>query len=220
MSEKVAFKDAARVGVHDEHGVFASVEEDGVGGFRADATQGQELFAKSGGRSGEKTIKRAAMVFVQEGHEVFEGFGFLAVVTGGTEMSGKPDRRDFLDGGRGEQPGTAQVGDGTFDVFPGRVLREDSAYDNFEAGAARPPVLRAMGGEERVEQHGDASSRSGERRVASGGKGRGQRALGNGPGDGWQQADKFRQRRRCGHPKGHDSGHKRASQERREDGLP
>ena len=150
MSEMVAFEYAAGIGVHDKDGMLARVKEDGVGGFRTDAPQGQELFAKSGGRCCEKTIKRTAVFFVEEGYEGFESLGLLAEVSGGAEVAGELGWGDIADSGGGQQLGAAQVGDGAFDVFPRSVLREDSAYDNFEAGAPGPPVLWAISGEERV----------------------------------------------------------------------
>jgi len=45
----------------------------------------------------------------------------------------------------------AQLANGAFDVGPRSVLGEDGADDDFEAGAAGPPVLRAVSGEKRVE---------------------------------------------------------------------
>jgi hypothetical protein len=150
VREMVALEDAAGIGVHHENGVFAGVKEDGVSGFRANAAQGQESFAKSGGGCCEKTMERAAVVFVEEGYEGFESFGFLAEVPGGTKVWGELRRRNFLDSGGGQQLGAAQVGDGAFDVFPGSVLGKDGAHDDFETGTAGPPVLWAMGGEQRV----------------------------------------------------------------------
>ena len=44
----VALQDSASVGVHYKDGMFASVEKNGVGGFRADSAKGKELFAKDG----------------------------------------------------------------------------------------------------------------------------------------------------------------------------
>lgn len=150
MSETVAFKDAAGVGVRNKDGMLAGVEKDGVGGFRADATQGKELFAERAGRCGEKMTQRSAVFLREESCEGFEGFGFLPKVAGRAEVDGELGWGDPADSGEGQQLGVAQVGDGAFDVFPGSVLGEDGAYDNFEAGAAGPPVLRAMGSEERV----------------------------------------------------------------------
>lgn len=150
MSEMVPFEYAAGIGVHDKNGMLARVKEDGVGGFRADAPQGQELFANSGGRCREKTTKRTAVFFVQEGYEGFESFALLAEVSGGAEVAGQLGWGDIADSGGGQQLGAAQVGDGVFDVFPRSVLREDGAYDNFEAGAPGPPVLGTDSSEERV----------------------------------------------------------------------
>ena len=42
----VAFEEAAGVGVNDENGVAACIEEDGVGGFRADAVDREEFVAE------------------------------------------------------------------------------------------------------------------------------------------------------------------------------
>jgi hypothetical protein len=149
ISEMVAFEDAAGIGVHNKDGLLAGVEQDGVSSFRPDAALSEELFAKGGGRHGEKMIEGATVFFVQEGYKGFESFGFLTEVSGGAEMAGELGQGDIADRGGGQQLGASQVGDGAFGVFPGSVLRKDCAYDNFEAGAAGPPVLRAIGGEER-----------------------------------------------------------------------
>ena len=67
--ELVAFEDAAGVGVDHEHRMFSSVEQDGIGGFRADAAEVEELFAENIGGSGEKASKRTFMGLKQELHE-------------------------------------------------------------------------------------------------------------------------------------------------------
>jgi hypothetical protein len=54
MGVTVAFQDATSVGVDYEDGIFAGVEKDGVGGFRADSTKGEKLSAKNVRASGEK----------------------------------------------------------------------------------------------------------------------------------------------------------------------
>ena len=61
MGVTVAFQDATSVGVDYEYGMFAGVEEDGVGGFRADAAKGEKLSAKNVGASGEKAGEGACM---------------------------------------------------------------------------------------------------------------------------------------------------------------
>jgi len=52
------------------------------------------------------------------------------------------------DGGWREELSGAKIGDSAFDVFPGSVLGKDCADDDFEAGTAGPPVLRAVSDEE------------------------------------------------------------------------
>jgi len=54
MGVTVAFQDATSVGVDYEDGIFAGVEKDAVGGFRADSTKGEKLRANNVRASGEK----------------------------------------------------------------------------------------------------------------------------------------------------------------------
>ena len=74
----------------------------------------------------------------------------MTEVAGRTEKLRQAGGANATDGLRGKHACAAQIANGAFDVGPGSVLREDGADDNFEAGAARPPVLGAMGCEERV----------------------------------------------------------------------
>jgi hypothetical protein len=146
----VAFEDAARVGIDNEDEVPASIEEDGVGGFRADAVDGEELITQSCGRGGEETVERAAVIFIKKSDEGLEGFALLAEIARGAEVLGERGARDAVDGGRGEKLCRAKVGNGAFGIFPGGVLREDGADDDLEAGTAGPPVLRTMSSEQCV----------------------------------------------------------------------
>ena len=92
------------------------------------------------------------MRFVKKLNEALEGFGLLAEVAGRAEQRGQPVRERIprIAVGR-QQAGSAQIANGAFDVGPGGVLREDGANDDFEAGAAGPPMLRAVGREKRFE---------------------------------------------------------------------
>ena len=49
----MALENAAGVSIHNEDGVVACVKKDGVGGFGADAVDGEELRAQSCGGSAE-----------------------------------------------------------------------------------------------------------------------------------------------------------------------
>lgn len=148
--EIVALEDAARVGVDYEDGMLTSVEKDRVGGFRADAVDGEELIAQSCGGGGEETVERTGVFLVEEGDERFKGFGFLAEVAGRAEVFCERGGRDAMNGGRGEKFCCTKVGNGAFDVFPGSVLRKYGADDDFEAGTTRPPVLTTVSSEECV----------------------------------------------------------------------
>ena len=48
MQQTVPLQDSPRVSVHYKYGVFARVEQDGIGGLWADAVNRQELFAEDG----------------------------------------------------------------------------------------------------------------------------------------------------------------------------
>ena len=151
MSVAVAFEKSTGVGIDDEDRVPAGVEKDGVGGFRADAVEVEEPIAKDRSWRGEHLGERSVVELVEEVHKGFERFGFLAEVAGRAEERCKFRAGHSPDGNWGKQASATQVSNGAFDVGPGSVLREDSADDDFEASAAGPPVLRAIGGEKCIE---------------------------------------------------------------------
>jgi len=144
-SESVALEDAAGVSVHDENGMIACIEENGVGGFRADAMDGEELLPQSFCGNAEHSRERTRKLLLDEAREGLQLFGFLAKVAGRADESGKTRRGDVQHCGDREEFLAAEIGDGALDVGPGSVLREDGADDDFEARAAGPPVLGAIG---------------------------------------------------------------------------
>ena len=143
----VTFEEAAGVGIDDEDRVLARVEKDGVGGFRADAAEVEELIAKDRSWRGEHLGERSVVGVVEEVRQGFKRFGFLAEVAGRAEEPREFRAGHSPDSNWGKQASGTQVSNGAFDVGPGSVLREDSTDDDFEAGSAGPPVLRAVGGE-------------------------------------------------------------------------
>lgn len=62
----VAGKNALGVGVNDKDVFMASVEKDGISGFRSDAVNGEELFAQLGGGSAKHARKRAGILPAEE----------------------------------------------------------------------------------------------------------------------------------------------------------
>ena len=79
----VALQDSASVGVDHENGMFAGVEKNRVGGFRADATQFQELIAEDCGGRSDKAGEGAAVGVEKKVYERLKRFGFLTEVAGG-----------------------------------------------------------------------------------------------------------------------------------------
>ncbi len=98
MGMAVAFEDAASIGVDDEDRMFAGVEKNGVGGFRADAAEAEELNAKDGSWRGEQFVERTVVSVEEEFQEGLESFGFLAKVAGGAEELRELSVRSTPDG--------------------------------------------------------------------------------------------------------------------------
>lgn len=98
------------------------------------------------------------MVAIEIGNEVLEAAGLLAEVSGGANQFGQLILGQGAQRGEIESAGAAKTRNGALDIFPGSILRKQGADDDFEAGACRPPVLRAivafegevMGADERV----------------------------------------------------------------------
>ncbi len=135
----MALKNAPRVGIHNKDG-----------GFWADAVNSEELQPQGGGGSAEHRGERAAMFFSEKRYERLEFAGFLAEIARGTDEAGEFGLGNQVDGGGSEEFGVAEIGDGAGGVNPGGVLDEDGADDDFEGGAAGPPVLLALGVKERI----------------------------------------------------------------------
>jgi len=57
IEETVTFENATGISIDDENGVAAGVEENGVGGLRADTMDGEQLLAKVGSGSGKEFVE-------------------------------------------------------------------------------------------------------------------------------------------------------------------
>src|SRR5215831_8706012 len=145
--------------------MFAGVEQDGVGGFGADATKSEQLLTEHARRCGKKATERPSVAGIEKGHKGLESLRFLPEVTGGADRSREPRGRYPLNRQRRQQLSRTEIGDGALDVFPRSVLGEDGAKDDLEAGTARPPVLRTIGGKQGLEVGGKGriAGRYGER---------------------------------------------------------
>lgn len=99
--------------------------------------------------SAEHAGERAGIVLVNEESKGFELAGLLAEVARGTNQTSKTGGGNALDGAKRKKSFAAKIGDGALDIGPGSVLGENGADDDLKAGAAGPPVLGAIYGEER-----------------------------------------------------------------------
>ena len=85
---------------------------------------------------------------VEKIHEKLKSFRFLPVIAGGAKEFRKLHKMDAAHGACGQYACFAEIANGTLDVGPGCILREDGTDDDFETAATGPPVLRAMSIEE------------------------------------------------------------------------
>jgi hypothetical protein len=141
--EAVTGEDTLGVGVDDEGVLVAGIKKDGVGGLRADAVDGEELFAELGSGSLKHAREGTGVFRAKEADEGLQFFGFLAEIAGGADQGSEASKGNALKSAGGKEMLAAQVGDGALDVEPGSILSEDSADDDLEGCLCRPPVLRA-----------------------------------------------------------------------------
>ena len=87
-NEVMTEQDAVGVGIHHEHRFARGIEGDGVGGFRADALDGQQLFPEGVGVLVEKGLEIPA-VFTDGGKKTLEALGLLVVVPGRPDFFGE-----------------------------------------------------------------------------------------------------------------------------------
>ena len=146
--DAVALKNAAGVGVHDEDGMIAGVEQDGVGGLRAHAAERQEFRAELVHGLGEHAVERATILFVKKTDERLQPLRLLPEISRRPDQLLQSSQRNLAKPLHAEGTRAAQVDDCFFHVAPVGVLREVSAHDDFQPRLCRPPVLRTPAVEE------------------------------------------------------------------------
>lgn len=142
--DAVALEHATRVGVDNDDRMVSGIEQDGVGGLRTDAVEGEQLGAELFSRLREHAAERAGISLVKESDKSFEFPSFLAEIAGRPYERFQVSELDLTHGVHGQEAGAAQVGNCFFNVAPIGVLREVCAHDDLKARAGRPPVLRAV----------------------------------------------------------------------------
>jgi hypothetical protein len=140
----VAFDDAAEILVSDRDWVVEGVEENGVRGFRTDAGKSQKARAQGCGGGGGKLLEGSGEFAVEQVDECLEGGGLAGMKAAGTNEFLEVGQAERTQAVNGERAGVAQVFKGALDRFPGGVLREVSAEDDFKRSFSGPPVLRTV----------------------------------------------------------------------------
>ncbi len=146
-----AGEEAAGIGIDHEGGAAAGVEENGVGGLRADPLQGEQIATDRVQVAGEHGSKIAAEAGEEMGGEELQAFGFLAEEPGGADQLLQFGSRQTEQRLRGEGAGRPQMGNGPLHVAPVGVLGEYRPDHHLERRLRRPPVQRAVMGGETVE---------------------------------------------------------------------
>lgn len=143
LDQAMARQDAARIGIGDEEGLLAGVKQDGIDGFRPQASQFEQLDAERPRRTGKELAERSPVSSIEPLDKGLNGARLLPKVAGGTDAGFE------VRGGSGaqsvplEESAFLKAADRYGDIPPRRVLSEDSAEDDLQASACRPPALRA-----------------------------------------------------------------------------
>jgi hypothetical protein len=142
-SPPVPVQDADGVGVNDERGPAAGVEQHAVGGLRANAMNGKQPV--SGLVHGARPqILPATAAFVEKKPEKgAEPSGFHAGASGRPNQIGELGFFKAEQAGRSQKSLCAEAVDSQFDLSPIGVLDEDRANADFQRAVAGPPALMA-----------------------------------------------------------------------------
>src|SRR5258708_28735803 len=122
MGESVALQNSARVSIDNKNGMIAAVQQNGVGGFGANAVQRQQLSAQLLGRLREHVLQRAAVSLIEILNENLQLARFLAEVSGRAHQIFQLPDRDLANSLHAHQTFAAQLNDGFFYLLPSWVM--------------------------------------------------------------------------------------------------
>jgi hypothetical protein len=145
MNELVTNRDAAEVFIRDGDGVAESVQQDCVSGFGAHSGECEQPVAKKMGVSRGETLEGSGKLRVEHGDEGLQGGSLARVETRWLDellQLGEGEGAQAVDA---ERAGAAEIGQRDLDGFPGCVLSEVRADDDFEWGLRGPPELGTVG---------------------------------------------------------------------------
>jgi hypothetical protein len=146
--QAMALEHPARVGVGHEDRPAGRVEQDRVGRLRPQAAETEQLAPQRRQRRPAERAEVAAAACEQPGGELEQPVGLEPVGAGGPDQPRQGGGRAGGQAPGRQQAARAQRGDRPCRSRPGGVLREDRADGDLERRAGRPPVLRAVMGEQ------------------------------------------------------------------------
>ncbi len=160
-NERVTRNDAAQVFIDDHRGRVEGIQEDGVGCFGTDAGERQQFFANlvRGTAGGFLEVLDGSAVFlIKKGDEGLQRCRLAQHETGGPDEIAEFLFGNRAEGGDGKDIASFEAGNRAFHAFPGGVLGQVGADNDFESGFRGPPLLRTETLDEMV-VHGAQATR-------------------------------------------------------------
>ena len=136
-------QNTARICIGDKKRLLACIEQNGVRGFRAQASEGQQLRPGRIRRLGKQCVQRALVDGVKPLDECPDRPRLLPEVPCRTNTRFKLRNRGLPQSGPAQQAGVSKPRNGPGSILPCRVLGKDGAEDDLQASACRPPALAA-----------------------------------------------------------------------------
>src|SRR5258708_32832602 len=116
MYNSVGLQNSARVSIDNKNGMIAAIQQNGVGGFGANAVQRQQLSAQLLRRLREHALQRAAGSLIEILNENLQLARFLAEVSGRARQIFQLPDRYLSNSLHAQQPFPPQVTDGFFSI--------------------------------------------------------------------------------------------------------
>lgn len=137
----VSGEDAAGVGIHHEAVVRTSIKQHAIRRLRSDPGNGE----KAGAGFCPGTLEEAGEVGVvtldQDAEERAESLRLDVEIAGRPDQAGEVGFGNCEEAPRSQATGSFEIGNGSFDVGPAGVLRENGADADFKGSFTGPPLL-------------------------------------------------------------------------------
>jgi hypothetical protein len=136
-------QNTARISIGNKERLLAGIEQNGVRGFRAQASERQQLRPGRILRLCKQRVQRTLVDGVKPLDECPDRPRLLPEVPCRTNTRFKLRNRGLPQSGPAQQAGVSKARNGPGSILPCRVLGKDGAEDDLQASACRPPALAA-----------------------------------------------------------------------------